>query len=366
MPRNGDGAPALTAGDLIMSLGRVRSAAFAVLAVLHAGAAGAAPEAGSSPERPPERAPERIVLAMSGWAGFAPLALAEHAGFFERRGVRVELRLMPQHERWAAMRAGTAQAVAGTLDALVVGAAQHGLTWPHVLVLDRSVGGDGIAAGGAVESIAALRGRSVAVDRPGTTPFFLLACALRRAGLAPSDLHLVPLAPRPAAAALLAGQYDGAVTAEPYLSQLREVPGRVQVLVTTHELPVVLDSLALAPALVARRPAVAQALVDGVFEALEAIRAEPERAAAIIAQRLHQAPESFVAAARTLRWIDRAENRAWFAGPMERFLRDAADILRASAAIDTVPELALLADARFVGVPGGAPGGAPGPTPSPR
>ena len=109
--------------------------------------------------------------------------------------------------------------------------------------------------------------------------------------------------------------------------------------------------IALAPALVAGQPAVAQALVDGVLEAITAIRSEPERAAVVIARRLQQPPEVFVAATRTLVWFDRADNRAWFAGPMARFLRDAADVLRASAAIERVPELAVLADARFLGPP---------------
>ncbi len=322
-----------------MLLCRMRRAALVAVAMLQVGAAGAAP-----PETP------RVVLAMSAWAGFAPIALAEHAGYFARRGVVVELRLMAQPERWAAMRDGSVQAVAGTLDALIVGAARHDASWPAVVVLDRS-GGDGIAAGTALNSLAALRGRSVAVDRPGTTPFFLLACALRQVGLAPADVRVVPLAPRPAAAALLAGQYAAAVTAEPYLSQLRETPARIGVLITGRDLPVVLDGLALAPALVAQRPEVAQAVVDGVFEALAALRAEPERAAAIIAQRLNQAPESFIAAARTLQWLERADNRAWFAGPMARFLAEAADVLHASAAIERVPELALLADARFLGTP---------------
>lgn len=317
-----------------MGLGWMRAAVLALLATL--------------PLRCAVAETPRVVVAMSAWAGFAPVVLAEQAGYFERRGVIVELRLMPPAERWTAMRTGAVQAVAGTLDALLVGAARHGLAWPHVVVLDRSVGGDGIGARVTIDTIAGLRGRTVAVDQPGTTPFFVLACALKRVGLVPADVHLVPLPPRPAAAALLAGQYDAAVTAEPYLSQLREVPGRIGILVTTHALPVVIDSLALAPELVADRPAVAQAVVDGVLEGVDAMRSEPERAATVIARRLQQPADVFVAATRTLAWLDRAENRAWFAGEMEPFLRDAAEVLRASAAIDRVPELALLAEARFV------------------
>src|SRR5689334_18621773 len=152
---------------------RMGAAALAAVAVLQLGAARAAPP-GTAAETP------RVVLAMSAWAGFAPLALAEHAGYFARRGVAVELRLMPPPARWTAMRDGSVQAVAGTLDALIVGAARFGVAWPQVVMLDRSAGGDGIAVRAPLAALAALRGRSVAVDRPGTTPFFLLATALRR------------------------------------------------------------------------------------------------------------------------------------------------------------------------------------------
>src|SRR5258706_9767314 len=150
-----------------MLLCRMRRAALLAVAMLQVGAAGAAP-----PETP------RVVLAMSAWAGFAPIALAEHAGYFARRGVVVELRLMAQPERWAAMRDGSVQAVAGTLDALIVGAARHDASWPAVVVLDRS-GGDGIAAGAAPNSLGGLRRRRGAGARPGTPPVFPLPLPLR-------------------------------------------------------------------------------------------------------------------------------------------------------------------------------------------
>src|SRR3954466_6830667 len=158
-----------------MFLCRMLPAVLAAITMLPVGAAGAVP-----PETP------RVVLAMSAWAGFAPIALAEQAGYFARRGVAVELRLMAQPERWAAMRDGRVQAVAGTLDALIVGAARHDASWPAVVVLARSAGGDGIAARATLDSLGALRGRSIAVDRPGTTPFFVAARALRAVGRGPA------------------------------------------------------------------------------------------------------------------------------------------------------------------------------------
>jgi ABC-type nitrate/sulfonate/bicarbonate transport system substrate-binding protein len=207
-----------------------------------AGAAGAAAlpsiaraqPAGTRPAAPPGL--PKIVIGMSGWTGFAPLSLAERAGLFYRRGVDVEIRFVAQRERHLAMASGALQAIATTVDTQISYAAS-GVALSQVLVLDKSNGGDGIAARPAIANIAGLRGKQVGCDGPGTTPYFMLAYVLKQNNMSVRDVNLVPLEAQPAAQAFVAGQNDAAVTYEPYLSQIRAMGDQARILVTTIDYP---------------------------------------------------------------------------------------------------------------------------------
>src|SRR3546814_10975178 len=59
-----------------------------------------------------------------------------------------------------------------------------------------------------------LKGKTIAVDGAGTTPYFVLMVMLHRNGLGPKDVQFATLAPNPAAQAFVAGQYDAASTYE--------------------------------------------------------------------------------------------------------------------------------------------------------
>ena len=63
----------------------------------------------------------KLVLAMSGWTGFAPLTLAEKAGLFKKNGVDVEIKFIAQKDRLAALASGDVQAVATTVDTQIRG-----------------------------------------------------------------------------------------------------------------------------------------------------------------------------------------------------------------------------------------------------
>ena len=104
-------------------------------------------------------------------------------------------------------------------------------------MLDRSKGGDGIAGKPSIAD-SALKGKTVAVDGAGTTPYFMLAYVLRKNGLSMKDLTAVTLAPQPAAQAFVAGQLDACSTYEPYLSQVRAMGAeKGTILATTLDYP---------------------------------------------------------------------------------------------------------------------------------
>src|SRR3954469_2204012 len=119
----------------------------------------------------------KITIGMSGWTGFAPLTLAEQAGVFKANGVEVETKFVPQRERNLALVGGSLNCVVTTVDTMILWASAAPLV--QVLVLDRSRGGDGVAVRPAINSWADIKGKTIAVDGAGTTPYFVLAYMMR-------------------------------------------------------------------------------------------------------------------------------------------------------------------------------------------
>jgi NitT/TauT family transport system substrate-binding protein len=175
----------------------------------------------------------KITIGMSGWTGFAPLSLAEGAGLFRANGIEVETKFVPQRERNLALVGGSLNCVVTTVDTMILWASAAPLV--QVLVLDRSRGGDGVAVRPAINSWADIKGKTIAVDGAGTTPYFVLAYMMRENGLSIRDVTTAALAPQPAAQAFVAGQFDGCSTYEPYLSQVRAMGAdKGKILATTQ------------------------------------------------------------------------------------------------------------------------------------
>ena len=213
----------------------------------------------------------KVTLAMSGWTGFAPITLAQKAGIFERNGVEVEIKKMPTSNRHQAMASGDVQAITTTVDTHIL-YASSGVPVTQVLVLDTSAGGDGIAARDGIGSLKELKGKSVAVQFGGV-PQFWLAYLLKQEGMKLDDVKLTNLEPKDAANAFVAGQFDAAVTYEPYLSTVR-TNNAGKIIVTSADTPgVIVDTLAFQPDYIAKNPAVVQAMVKSWFEALDMIKA---------------------------------------------------------------------------------------------
>ena len=288
----------------------------------------------------------KISIGMSGWTGFAPLTLAEEAGLFRANGLDVETRFVPQRERNLALVAGALNCVVTTVDTMVLWASAAPLV--QVLVLDRSRGGDGVAVRPAVDGWAAMKGRTIAVDGAGTTPYFVLAYMLRKNGLSIRDVSAATLAPQPAAQAFVAGQFDGCSTYEPYLSQVRGMGGAGRILATTVDYPCVVDTLAFQPAFVQANPEAVRRLVKSWWDALAMIAAEPDRSNAIMGRRVNQSAEAFAASARFIEWQDQARNRAYVASGLPDFMREAEAVQREAGVVRGAVDLSKLLDTRFV------------------
>jgi NitT/TauT family transport system substrate-binding protein len=287
----------------------------------------------------------KLVLAMSGWTGFAPLTLAEKAGLFKKNGIEVEIKFIAQKDRLAALASGDVQAVATTVDTMIAWSTTVPLT--QVLVLDNSNGGDGIAARAPVTDIKGLKGKTLAVDGPGTTPYFTLAYMLKKNGLSIKDVKTATLAAQPAAQAFVAGQYDGAVTYEPYLSQIRSM-NDAKIVATTVDYPCVIDTVAFQPDYIKKNPAVVKGVVAGFFDALEMLKSDPAKSHEIMGAAVKQTGEQFAGSAKFIRWIDKPTNQKQMAELLPEFMKMATEIQLENGVIKKQPDLAQLLDASWV------------------
>src|SRR5690349_16254882 len=167
----------------------------------------------------------KVAIAISGWPGFAPLTLAKEAGIYARNGLDVSIKKIPQKDRHLAIASGDVQCAATTVETWIVWNA-NGVATTQLFKMDQGMGADGIAAKPGIDKVADLKGKTVAASAPGTSPYFFLSWALKKAGLKLGDVKIATLEPAPAANAFVAGNagLDAAVTYEPYLSQVRKNP----------------------------------------------------------------------------------------------------------------------------------------------
>ena len=290
----------------------------------------------------------KITIGMSGWTGFAPLTLAEQAGLFKANGLEVETRFVPQRERNLALVSGALNCVVTTVDTMILWASTAPLV--QVLVLDRSKGGDGVAVRPAIGGWAGLKGKQVAVDGPGTSPYFMLAYMLRENGMSIRDIQPQTLAPQPAAQAFVAGQFDGAATYEPYLSQIRGLGAdKGRILATTLDYPCIVDTLAFQPAFIQANPEAVKRVVQSWFDALAMIVKEPERSHQIMGARVRMEGPAFRDSAQYIEWLDREKNRAYLAGGLQEFMQKALIVQRETGVVRADVDLAKLFDDRFLG-----------------
>jgi len=289
----------------------------------------------------------KVTIAMSGWTGFAPLSLAEKAGLFKKHGVDATTKLISQKDRHLANASGDVACAATTVETWIVWNA-NGVATRQVVQLDKSYGADGMAVRKEIGKIADLRGKTVAASAPGTAPYFTLAWFLKKNGLSVKDVKVVNLEPGPAAQAFIAGQNDAAMTYEPYLSSVREKPEAGRIIATTLDYPMIMDTFGCTPKFIQEQPKLVQGMVNGYFDALDMIKHEPKKSFEIMGAAVKQTGEQFEKSQSYLRWQDREANKKFFAGEIQAFSKDAAELLLELSIIKSVPDTNAIIDTRFI------------------
>jgi NitT/TauT family transport system substrate-binding protein len=291
----------------------------------------------------------KVGIGLSGWTGFAPLTLAKEAGLFKKHGLDVTLRKIPQKDRHLAIASGDIQCAATTVETWIVWNA-NGVATTQIFQMDKSYGADGMAVRSDIQKISDLKGKTVAASAPGTAPYFTLAWMLKKNGLSVKDVKVVNLEPQAAANAFVSGQggIDAAMTYEPYLSTVRAKPEAGRIIATTLDYPMIMDTFGCTPKFLKENPKAAQALADSYFDAVEMIRTQQAKAYEIMGADVKQSGEQFGKSAAYLRYQDKAANQKFFAGELQAFSKEAAELLVEIGIIKSIPDLNSIIDASFI------------------
>jgi NitT/TauT family transport system substrate-binding protein len=188
----------------------------------------------------------------------------------------------------------------------------------------------------------------VLASAPGTAPYFTLAWFLKKNGLSVKDVTVANLEPAAAAQAFISGQGEAAMTYEPYLSKVREAPDKGKIIATTLDYPMVMDTFGCTPKFIAENKAAAKALADSYFQAVEMIGKEQAKSYEIMGADVKQTGAQFGNSAKYLRWQDRAANQKFFAGELQAFSKEAANLLLEIGIIKKAPNIADIIDTSFL------------------
>ena len=291
----------------------------------------------------------KLAIGISGWTGFAPLTLAKEAGIFKKNGLDVTLKKIPQKDRHLTIASGDIQCAATTVETWIVWNSA-GVATKQLFQLDKSYGADGMAVRNSIAKISDLKGKTIAASAPGTAPYFTMAWMLKKNGLSVKDVKVVNMEPNPAAQAFVSGQtgLDAAMTYEPYLSSVRDKPDAGKIIATTLDYPMIMDTVGCTPKFIAENPKAVKALADSYFEALDMIKKDQAKSYEIMGADVKQAGEAFGKSAAYLRWQDRDANRKFFAGEIQQFSKEAAELLLEAGIIKSIPPIDSLIDGSFV------------------
>jgi NitT/TauT family transport system substrate-binding protein len=293
-----------------------------------------------------------IQMGFSIWPGWLPWQVAQEQKLFEANKVNVSLKWFDGYlDSINALTAGQLDANTQTLNDTISSVAAGG-DQVIVLVNDNSTGNDKIIAKEGINTIADLKGKTVAVEE-GTVDHFLLLLGLKKAGLTQADIKLQPLETGSAAAAFVAGQVDAVGVFAPFTNKALERAGSKE-LFSSKDFPgSIPDHLVVTRKLIKERPQDVQNLVNTWFASLDYIKANQEKAYEIMAKRAGVTVDEYKKYASGTKIFSLEDNlKAFSAGNNISSLPYAAKeiskfLLEANLAKQT-PELSQLFDDQFI------------------
>lgn len=244
------------------------------------------------------------------WIGSEPIYLARELGRLDPAVVQ----LVEYPSASEVLRAFRNEAIDGMVISLdeLFGLAADGLQPRIIVVVDVSNGADVVVGRRGMRTMRDLKGKSVAVESSALGAF-VLSRALTLNGMQASDVDVVHLESNEQPSAFEKGQVDGAVTFDPYRTQLLRAGART--LFDSAQIPgEIVDLLAVRANVVDKQPKAIHALLVGWFSALDYMKVDPRDAARRMGIRQQTTGEQFLEAQRGLHIPNRDENLRMLGG----------------------------------------------------
>jgi NitT/TauT family transport system substrate-binding protein len=239
---------------------------------------------GSAGAATPAKTSKTITLGYSAWPGWFPLAVAEKEGIFKKAGLNVKLKYFADYigslDAMSANRLdGNTQTLNDTMAAVAAGSKQA-----VVVVNDNSAGNDAIICDQSVKTIKDLKGKTIAAEE-GVVDHFLLLQGLDSVGLTQDDIDFRGVLTDAAAGAFAGGQFDCVGVFAPFTLQALERPGS-HVVFSSKDFPgTIPDHIVVSSSMVKDRPKDVQKLVNAWYMTLAYIKAHPDKATKIMADK---------------------------------------------------------------------------------
>src|SRR5512144_574049 len=183
----------------------------------------------ASAAKPPLR------IGFSDWPGWTAFEIGIQKGWFKEAGVDVQFDWFEYAPSMDAFAAGKVDAVMMTMgDALVTGA--PGARSVAILITDYSNGNDMIVAKKGIDSIKALKGKTVGLET-GLVEHLMLTKALEKNGLKIGDVKLVNVPTHQTAQTLASGNVDAIGAWQPNSGQALKAVAGSKAIFTSADLP---------------------------------------------------------------------------------------------------------------------------------
>jgi NitT/TauT family transport system substrate-binding protein len=295
-------------------------------------------------------------IGLNPWVGSTPLHIAKEKGFFDKRGLNLEVKIFSgTSDANSAYMSGRLDSWCPVTSEAVALAAKGGAAseFRIVLIQDISNGADGILARNRIKNLAEFKGKRIAVEQDSVSHFFLLK-ALETVKLKASDFTLVNTPPDAAAAAYQSGQIDIAVTYSPYLTKAQQAQPDGRIIFASSDLPgAIADLYVFSPQFIQDNPQIVDAFIRGIFDGLEFLNSNREEGIAIAATAIGISPEELTNDLQGIKLPNLAENLEILTdrnsnASLLKSMQSLAEFLKERNQIQIIPELETLIEPKFL------------------
>jgi NitT/TauT family transport system substrate-binding protein len=271
---------------------------------------------------------------MSSWVGYDPLVLARDRDMIDTTQIKV-VELASSSEAMRGFRNGLIDAAAFTLDE-ALRLAGEGQDLRLVALLDASAGADMVLAREGIDTLQALRGETIAVERSAVGAL-MLTRLLQKAGLRPADVNVLNIEASLHLDALRNGRAVAAISYQPLAGSLKKAGFHV-VFDSAGLSDELFDVLVVRASTLNERPAQVDALIAGWRDGLRALQRDKAAVAADMARGTDMTPEEYLDTLGGLTFFEPAASLEQISGQQPPLAQGAERLVQTLIAADLLEE----------------------------